>query len=276
MSRSLPAISYLTYLDMYIVFLMVYLALQAFVDAFWCHLGKYRSREKIIYYDEIVQSLMVAMMILGHLAFFVYIQSTAMAKRRDLFKRDFEHQMGTRRRKDFALQNTNQYGGDGGGGGELGSQDKSGTDARQKKGGADRKDLETEMIRKDSQTKGSRKSSRSDFTRYNSRSDSGGSLQKKPSSGGSLQKKPSSLSPLRASSTMARRTSSRALDSGTMVGDSKPIDKKSKSKNITEGHISKPNEDDDLSANEGYGPSLSSSSSSLPYQTSDTEDYVDS
>ncbi|XP_055894738.1 uncharacterized protein LOC106050332 isoform X2 [Biomphalaria glabrata] len=88
---TLPTISYLTYLDIYVVFTLIYLFLAAAVSAMMIHLSTFRDKSKILLYDEIAQSLLISLLILFHLIFLIYIQLTALKRRREMKRKDHEH-----------------------------------------------------------------------------------------------------------------------------------------------------------------------------------------
>ncbi|KAK3802577.1 hypothetical protein RRG08_032477 [Elysia crispata] len=91
--NSLPAISYLTYLDVYVGFVMAYLFLWAAVNALMSHLARYRERQRVLEYDEIAQSCLIGFLILFHLLFAIYIQLTALARRRQMNQLDMRYKM---------------------------------------------------------------------------------------------------------------------------------------------------------------------------------------
>ncbi|GFS09937.1 gamma aminobutyric acid receptor subunit [Elysia marginata] len=69
----LPVISYLTYLDVYIGFVMAYLFVWAAVNALLSHLARYRERQRVLEYDEIAQSCLIGFLLLFHILFLIYI-----------------------------------------------------------------------------------------------------------------------------------------------------------------------------------------------------------
>ncbi|XP_012944007.1 uncharacterized protein LOC106013283 [Aplysia californica] len=106
---TLPPVSYLTYLDLYVVFTLIYLALQAAENAIMTHLAKFRDRDSVLFYDEVAQSVLIGLLMLFHAAFIVYIQLTAMARRREMAQKDYEHKMAQLRiRKSLQQKKTPQ------------------------------------------------------------------------------------------------------------------------------------------------------------------------
>ncbi|XP_059163316.1 uncharacterized protein LOC131946512 [Physella acuta] len=90
---TLPTISYLTYLDIYVVFTLIYLAFQAFVNAMMTHLSRFREKAKIMAYDEIAQTILVILIVLFHAIFIIYIQLTAFRRRRQMKRKDHEFKL---------------------------------------------------------------------------------------------------------------------------------------------------------------------------------------
>ncbi|BFY98287.1 hypothetical protein BsWGS_01327 [Bradybaena similaris] len=90
---TLPNISYLTYLDMYVLFSLVYLTLQGLENATMIHLRKFKSLNKIEVYDEISQGCLIALLIIFHLTFLIYIQVTAFSRRRSMGDKELDFEL---------------------------------------------------------------------------------------------------------------------------------------------------------------------------------------
>ncbi|GFN93621.1 gamma aminobutyric acid receptor subunit, partial [Plakobranchus ocellatus] len=97
--NTLPTISYLTYLDMYVGFVMVYLFMWAAVNALICHVARYRDKQSVMEYDEIAQISLISFLVLFHLLFLIYIQLTALSRRRQMKLLDTRHEALSRRRQ---------------------------------------------------------------------------------------------------------------------------------------------------------------------------------
>ncbi|GFO42102.1 gamma-aminobutyric acid receptor subunit gamma-2 [Plakobranchus ocellatus] len=97
---SLPNISYLTYLDMYVVFAMIYLFLQGAECALMIHLAKFRESEQVREYDEIAQSCLIAFLIFFHICFIIFIEWTVLARRRRMVSLDHDSKIARLRKQE--------------------------------------------------------------------------------------------------------------------------------------------------------------------------------
>ncbi|RUS78579.1 hypothetical protein EGW08_013647, partial [Elysia chlorotica] len=89
----LPKISYLTYLDIYVVFAIVYLFLQGAESALMIHLSDFRDKDQVRRYDEISQACLIAFLIFFHLVFLIYIELTVLNRRRRMVNLDYTFQI---------------------------------------------------------------------------------------------------------------------------------------------------------------------------------------
>ncbi|KAK3786486.1 hypothetical protein RRG08_058542 [Elysia crispata] len=89
----LPSIPYLTYMDIYVVFALVYLFLQGAESAMMIHLSSFRDPPQVRRYDEIGQSCLIAFLIFFHLVFIIYIELTVLNRRRRMVTLDYNFQM---------------------------------------------------------------------------------------------------------------------------------------------------------------------------------------
>ncbi|CAG5116558.1 unnamed protein product, partial [Candidula unifasciata] len=119
---TLPSISYLTYLDMYVVFALAYLTLQAAEIAIMIHLKKYKTPSKIEVYDEIAQGCLIGLLIIFHLAFIIYIQVTAFSRQRTMSDKELDFEIAKINLNQKAAESKTNTG--------LGGAQLSGIDAR--------------------------------------------------------------------------------------------------------------------------------------------------
>ncbi|GFO42098.1 gamma-aminobutyric acid receptor subunit gamma-2 [Plakobranchus ocellatus] len=98
----LPTITYLTYLDVYVIFSMIYLILQGAECGLMIHLARFRDIEQVQRYDQAAQTCLIVFLIFFHLVFIIFIQLTAISRRRRMVRLDHEfkenHQQKSRRK----------------------------------------------------------------------------------------------------------------------------------------------------------------------------------
>ncbi|XP_046543362.1 gamma-aminobutyric acid receptor subunit beta-like [Haliotis rubra] len=86
--QSLPTISYLTYLDIYILSLLIFLSVQAAENAFMCALGRVLPIKVLRTWDRWSESALAVLLLLFHILFGIYIQHTALKRRRIMKDKD--------------------------------------------------------------------------------------------------------------------------------------------------------------------------------------------
>ncbi|XP_041367944.1 acetylcholine-gated ion channel acc-4-like isoform X2 [Gigantopelta aegis] len=87
-SSSLPVISYLTYLDKYILLSLVFLLLQSIESASVSELTKIYDMDTVVEYDLYAMGGLLLLLIVFHVGFAIYIHKTALRKRRLMKKKD--------------------------------------------------------------------------------------------------------------------------------------------------------------------------------------------
>ncbi|XP_041371118.1 uncharacterized protein LOC121384693 [Gigantopelta aegis] len=85
---NLPTISYLTYLDKYILASLVFLGIQTAESAVMDALTRVYTMDEVIYYDQLVMRVIATTLFLFHVIFWIYIYNTAFSKRRLMFEKD--------------------------------------------------------------------------------------------------------------------------------------------------------------------------------------------
>ncbi|KAL8624882.1 hypothetical protein ACOMHN_016178 [Nucella lapillus] len=86
--QSLPTISYLTYLDIYVLGSLMYLVLYAMENSSMNSLGSWMDHDLVKAYDKFFCMFLAAILILFHLAFIVHIQFTALKRHREMSEND--------------------------------------------------------------------------------------------------------------------------------------------------------------------------------------------
>ncbi|XP_060553405.1 gamma-aminobutyric acid receptor subunit beta-like isoform X2 [Ruditapes philippinarum] len=86
--QSLPTISYLTYLDVYVIAALIFLGLQAAQNATMNALGHFLIKEQVQYYDKWSMVLMAIVLIVFHILFALFIYRTASKRRRIMEEKD--------------------------------------------------------------------------------------------------------------------------------------------------------------------------------------------
>lgn len=94
--QSLPTISYLTYLDMYVVGSLMFLVMMSVENAVVASLAPDMDKELLTVYDELAIVSLAVFLILSHLIFIIYIQITALKRRRQMLELDKNYQMQAR------------------------------------------------------------------------------------------------------------------------------------------------------------------------------------
>ncbi|KAL4231478.1 hypothetical protein ACF0H5_009055 [Mactra antiquata] len=86
--QSLPTISYLTYLDVYVIAALIFLGLQAAQNAMVNALGHFMKAKEVQYFDKWSMVLMAVILIIFHIIFALYIYRTASKRRRIMKEKD--------------------------------------------------------------------------------------------------------------------------------------------------------------------------------------------
>ncbi|XP_071091032.1 neuronal acetylcholine receptor subunit alpha-4-like [Haliotis cracherodii] len=86
--QSLPTISYLTYLDIYILSLLIFLSLQSTECACMCALGRMIPIKELRRWDRWSESSLAILLFLFHVFLGIYIQHTALKRRRIMKEKD--------------------------------------------------------------------------------------------------------------------------------------------------------------------------------------------
>ncbi|XP_045190324.2 gamma-aminobutyric acid receptor subunit beta-like isoform X1 [Mercenaria mercenaria] len=86
--QSLPTISYLTYLDVYVIAALIFLGLQAAQNATMNALGHFMIKGEVQYYDKWSMVLMAIILIVFHIFFALFIYRTASKRRRIMEEKD--------------------------------------------------------------------------------------------------------------------------------------------------------------------------------------------
>ncbi|XP_070176801.1 gamma-aminobutyric acid receptor subunit rho-2-like [Littorina saxatilis] len=94
--QSLPTISYLTYLDIYVLGSMIYLVIFALENSAMITMGRWLDKDLVEKYDELFCMVLVFIVVTFHLVFIIHIQFTALKRHRLMKFNDRKYELDAR------------------------------------------------------------------------------------------------------------------------------------------------------------------------------------